>query len=233
MKSNLVLKRVGAYFVDYLIITFVASLLVYISFINPKYDEYVKVSEEYTSIANDYYDKKITVEEFSEKTLELNYDISSTGYVYIIGDIVIAFLYFGLFAYFMKGQTIGKRLFNIKIVSAKDKDLTPLNYFIRTFILNNVIFNLIVLIALFFNEKTFLNIYSISSNFNTILMIVIFLMVMFYKDGRGLHDVLAGTKVIDMKAIDVENSNETETEKIESEAGEIIKPKKKSKKETK
>ena len=29
---------------------------------------------------------------------------------------------------------------------------------------------------------------------------IIFLMVMFSKDGRGLHDILAMTKVIDLKA---------------------------------
>jgi hypothetical protein len=44
-------------------------------------------------------------------------------------------------------------------------------------------------------------------------------MIIIRVDGRGLHDVLAGTKVIDLK----------ETEKIETKEVEVIKPKKKIK----
>jgi hypothetical protein len=42
--------------------------------------------------------------------------------------------------------------------------------------------------------------YNIISNLDTIIIMIIFLMVMFSKDGRGLHDILAMTKVIDLKA---------------------------------
>ena len=63
-----------------------------------------------------------------------------------------------------------------------------------------------------------------ASNFDTILMIILFLMVLFYKEGRGLHDILAGTKVIDVR------EENLQLEKEEKEV-EVIKPKKKSKKE--
>ena len=224
MTSNVALKRIVAYIIDYFLITLVSSALVYISFINPKYDEYIEVTEKYNEIMQDYYDRDIDTNEFSEQTREISYELNKNGYVYTIGSIVIIFLYFGVFVYFTKGQTLGKRIMGIRIVSNKNKKVKWYQYFIRAFILNGVILNIVTLIAICFKESTYLKIYMTASNFDTILMIILFLMVLFYKEGRGLHDILAGTKVIDVR------EENLQLEKEEKEV-EVIKPKKKSKKE--
>lgn len=227
MTSNVPLKRIVAYIIDYLLITLVSTALVYITFINPRYDEYLEASKEYNAVAEQYYSKEITAKEFSEQINDLSYELNSTGYVYTIGNIIIIFLYFGIFVYFTKGQTLGKRIMGIKIVSNKGKDLKIYNYFIRAFILNGVILNLCTLIAICFKESTYLKIYSAASNFDLILMIILFLMILFWKDGRGLHDILAGTKVIDVRD---EANLEVVEETKEKDEVEIIKPKKSRKK---
>lgn len=223
MTSNVPLKRIVAYIIDYLLITLISTALVYITFINPRYDEYLEASKEYNAVAEQYYSKEITAKEFSEQINDLSYELNSTGYVYTIGNIIIIFLYFGVFVYFTKGQTLGKRIMGIKIVSNKGKDLKIYNYFIRAFILNGVILNLCTLIAICFKESTYLKIYSAASNFDLILMIILFLMILFWKDGRGLHDILAGTKVIDVRD---EANLEVVEEMKEKDEVEIIKPKK-------
>ena len=223
MTSNVPLKRIVAYIIDYLLITLVSTALVYITFINPRYDEYLEASKEYNAVAEQYYSKEITAKEFSEQINDLSYELNSTGYVYTIGNIIIIFLYFGVFVYFTKGQTLGKRIMGIKIVSNKGKDLKIYNYFIRAFILNGVILNLCTLIAICFKESTYLKIYSAASNFDLILMIILFLMILFWKNGRGLHDILAGTKVIDVRD---EANLEVVEETKEKDEVEIIKPKK-------
>ena len=223
MTSNVPLKRIVAYIIDYLLITLVSTALVYITFINPRYDEYLEASKEYNAVAEQYYSKEITAKEFSEQINDLSYELNSTGYVYTIGNIIIIFLYFGVFVYFTKGQTLGKRIMGIKIVSNKGKDLKIYNYFIRAFILNGVILNLCTLIAICFKESTYLKIYSAASNFDLILMIILFLMILFWKDGRGLHDILAGTKVIDVRD---EANLEVVEETKEKDEVEIIKPQK-------
>lgn len=223
MTSNVPLKRIVAYIIDYLLITLVSTALVYITFINPRYDEYLEASKEYNAVAEQYYSKEITAKEFSEQINDLSYELNSTGYVYTIGNIIIIFLYFGVFVYFTKGQTLGKRIMGIKIVSNKGKDLKIYNYFIRAFILNGVILNLCTLVAICFKESTYLKIYSAASNFDLILMIILFLMILFWKDGRGLHDILAGTKVIDVRD---EANLEVVEETKEKDEVEIIKPKK-------
>lgn len=201
MKSNLIFKRIGAYLIDILLVSLISTALSYISFINPKYDEYMEVSEQYQEVLNDYYEEKINTTELNEKVQDLSYELNKTGYVYTAGSIVIAFLYFGVFAYVTKGQTLGKKLMNIKITSAnEEKDLKLSNYFIRVFILNSIILNVLTLIAICFTKGTYTKIYNVAANIDTILFLVIFFMVLFRKDGRGLHDILAGTKVVDIKA---------------------------------
>lgn len=227
MTSNVALKRIAAYIIDYLVITLISSALVYLTFINPRYDEYVESSQAYSEVLQDYYDREIDADELSERTQDLSYELNSNGYVYTIGTIIIIFLYYGVFVYFTKGQTLGKKIMGIKIVSNKGKELKLHNYFIRAFILNGVIMNLLTLIAICFKESTYLTIYTIASNFDMILMIILFLMILFYKDGRGLHDILAGTKVIDVRE---EENLEVEEPKKETEEIEIIKPKKTRKK---
>ena len=223
MTSNVPLKRIVAYIIDYLLITLISTSLVYITFINPRYDEYVEASKNYNAVAEQYYKQEITAKEFSKQINDLSYELNSNGYVYTIGNIIIIFLYYGVFVYFTKGQTLGKRIMGIKIVSNKGKELKLYNYFIRTFILNGVIMNLCTLIAICFKEGTYITIYTAASNFDMILMIILFLMILFWKDGRGLHDILAGTKVIDVRD---EANLEVVEETKEKDEVEIIKPKK-------
>ena len=79
---------------------------------------------------------------------------------------------------------------------------------------------------------------SIYSNFNMIVSTVYelvsyttIIMLVFRNDGRGLHDMVARTKVIDLKNV---KNTESETENIvEADYEEVVKPKAKvNKKET-
>ncbi len=199
MKASGIIKRFGAYFIDLLVVSLISSALLYISFINPTYDKYIDASEGYNEVLEKYYKGKIEIKEFNEETRKYNYEMNKYGYVYIIGDIVIIFLYFGVFAYYTKGQTLGKKLLSLKIVSNKDKELKLYNYFIRSFILNGIILKIFNLGAVFFSKGIYYKLYNIGSNIDSIIFMVIILMILFNKEGRGLHDVLAGTKVIDLK----------------------------------
>ena len=227
--TNLTFKRVCAYLIDYILITFLSAALVQISFINPKYDEYMELSTTYNNLLQDFNDNKMDISEVAEKQQELSYDLNKNGYVYIIGSITISLLYFGVFAYFTKGQTLGKKVMNIKIVSAKEnKELKIYQYFIRTVLLNGILLNLVILIAICFGRNTYNSIFNISSNLNTILEIAIFVTILL--NGRGIHDFVSGTKVISTKEKNEEILTTKNETKIEEEIT-VIKPKKKTKKE--
>lgn len=200
---NLNFKRIMAYLVDVLIITFISSALTYVSFINPKYDKYIKYTDQYNEAIDKFY-KDQNTEEFSKTANDLSYDLNKNGYVYIIGDIAIAFLYFSVFAYFTNGQTLGKKIMKIKIVDYKTNNNPKFyQYLIRTFILNGVILNLGTLILTCFSRRTYYQIYPWLANFDTILLIAIALTTLFTKEKRGIQDLGAQTKVIDLKNMEV------------------------------
>ncbi len=228
MNNSLIFKRIGAYLIDLLVITLFSMILTKISFINPRYEEYVEVSTKYNEMLNDYYEKKINITEFNSKVSEMSYDMNKSGFVYIIGDIAVIILYFGIYNFASKGKTLGKRIMNLQITSAKDKPLKIYNYLIRCILLNGIIMDIITLIAICFTRETYFEIYSLGSNFNMMLQIIIFLSIMFSVNGRGLHDLIAGTKVINTKVSNEEVVKENK-EEIKEEV-EIIKPVKGNKK---
>ncbi len=209
MKENLVMKRIGAYIIDLFVIMLFVMVLPVMKFINPKYDEYSKYNEQYEEVLNRYMNNEINQEEFTNETKDIAYSLNKSGYVYIIGNIIIVFLYYGGFVTITKGQTLGKKLMGIKIVSNKeDRELKPIHYFLRAFILNGVIMYIVTLIALCFNKDTYFMIYQIASICNQTLLLVIFAMILFNKDNRGLHDIIAGTKVVSVRDNEVLKKNE-------------------------
>lgn len=196
--DNLIFKRIGAYLIDYVLILIISMVFVYLP-INPKQNAYMEVSEKYTQVMEDYMSEKIGMEEFTKKTNELSYDMNKNGAVYIGCNILVAFLYFGVFAFVTEGQTLGKKLMKIKIVTKENKTAKIYQYFIRTFLINGVIMNIITLIAINFSRSTYFSIYTKASNINLAFLLIVFLSITFSTTGRGVHDYIAGTKVIRAK----------------------------------
>ena len=113
-------------------------------------DEFIEQYGKYKAkISNKY------IDELNEEVNEISYEMNKSGYVYLIGDIVVIILYFGVFNYVYKGQTLGKKLMNIQIISNKDKPLRISNYIIRCIILNGIIMDIITLIAICFSKNTY------------------------------------------------------------------------------
>lgn len=220
MSASAILKRFFAYFIDMFIISLVVMLLSMIPQINPNYDAYQETGEKVNELMEQYQNEEIDSEEYIKQNEKLSYELNKNGYIYIGIQIVLVFSYFGVYAYFAKGQTLGKRIMKLKIVSNKDKELKLTNYFFRILPLYGVIANFITLIAIFFSRGTYLKITNISSYFTITLESIIIVMILLNNEGRGLHDVIAGTKVIDLK----EEAKRQELNKEETGKTEIIKP---------
>lgn len=188
-------------------------------------EEYNKLieNESYKEIIiSNYEDNKITSGEYKKIVEKINseFDVVAKDYTYILGKegisnsiitLVCTLLYFGIFQYFLKGQTIGKKLLKLKVVSASDKKINILNYLLRSLIVNDVLLNSISIIFLLTTSK---KVYTGASNTISLLIsiveaIIIFL-VMTREDGRGLHDLLFNTKVISLE------KEQTEIKEIES-----------------
>lgn len=145
----------------------------------------------YSKIQNSIYNKAIDISK------ENSYYISRETILSTVILIVINVLYFGVFQYLFGGQTFGKKITNLKVVSNSDRKINILLFIVRIIILENIIFSIAKIgCLLFLNYNKY---YSVSEMINTAVSLVevaIVFMIFSRKDGRGLHDMIAGTKVI-------------------------------------
>ena len=138
-------KRLLAFILDILIVSLVVTLLSYIPFLNPNRDAY---SEKYNELVNVYEQvekNEISQEEYNEAAIPISYELYRLNIPTILVDIVCSLLYFGVLPFFMDGQTIGKRLFQLRVVSANDKPLNIVNYLLRAVVLRNILISLALL----------------------------------------------------------------------------------------
>ena len=91
----------------------------------------------------------------------------------------------------------------IKITSNNDKKLTMNNYLIRALVIDSVLMNIITIITiLLFSKDIYLTSYNIISYVFSFVYIVSLAMILFSKNGRGLQDILANTKVISTETVE-------------------------------
>lgn len=206
-------KRLLAFILDILIVSLVVTLLSYIPFLNPNRDAY---SEKYNELVNVYEQvekNEISQEEYNEAAIPISYELYRLNIPTILVDIVCSLLYFGVLPFFMDGQTIGKRLFQLRVVSANDKPLNIVNYLLRAVVLRNILISLALLAVIYFMDAS--NYYNVYQNVNLVGYIIMYInlfMIVMRQDNRGLHDFIANTKVVF-----TQEEMENRLEKIEEE----------------
>ena len=214
-KKPYIHKRLIAYFVDILIISFVSTILVMPFSNNDEYDKLVKelyeINDKYKqeqSTSDEYKDNVVTESEYLTIINDINYEMTKVNLPQTIVVIVVSILYYVLFNYYNKGQTIGKKLMKLRIVEKDGNDLTLNNYVIRMLVSNPALANIVTVILILTLSKEKYLIYE--SKFATVfgvIYILCFMFALYRNDGKGLHDLLAGTVVVNDKNIN-ENNND-------------------------
>ena len=243
-----ILKRIGAYFIDMMVVMLITQCLSGVPFINKQLDTYNKYYQEYSNalkeysefkleLQNSFKDEKITEKEYSKiikisddykqeiekfyddkkitkkeyKTINKNMDnhylkiykklyskVENNSICYFIIYLITTIFYFVFFNYYTNGETLGKKIFHLKIVNNKDnnKKVSILSYIIRAIFLYQPIYYIIKLICVMtLNGNDYYSVTSIVYDIQYYLQFIIILTVMIKMDGRGLHDLLAGTRV--------------------------------------
>ena len=96
----------------------------------------------------------------------------------------------------MNGQTFGKKLIKIKIVSDQG-DLFMNQMILRSMFSNFILMDIISFIFMLFVSKSYYlyGVFAIET-IQYILVVISVLMIMFRKDGCSVHDLLVHTKVV-------------------------------------
>lgn len=198
LTNNLSFKRISAYMIDFIIVAFIATIFSDFAIINPYYEEYYDTYEEYYEFIDN--SENVNDKEFLTKIENYTYDISKYGVYFTIISCITSFVYYTLCQYFSKGRTLGKALFKIKVVGKHNKAPSFIQILIRTFIINSILVYLLNIIFIFFLSKPLCLIgLSILEIVDYFVILISFIMILFKKEGRGIHDILSGTKVISEK----------------------------------
>lgn len=187
------LQRVLAYFIDSIVVFF---LVLPFSFFIP-IGNYNELNEELVILEEQYIQGKEDIDQFITIGSDLSYEISKCSAPLTIVEIAIYILYFVVYQRYNNGQTIGKKCMKIRIKKVDDSSLSYDDLIKRVFINQFLIFSILLLITLPFMDGITYMMFSASLSFViVILFLVMLFMVMFRKDGRGIHDFFAKTEVV-------------------------------------
>ena len=187
-------KRILAYLIDVVIVLFASSMLSSISYLNPQLETYNKYYDEYSEKTKDYLDKKTADDEYLQITNDYSYKLERNSVYSSIISVVIILLYFGVFQKYNNGQTLGKKLLNIRVKG----NLNVFKYLLRTAIIYNVFINvakIILIVALDQNQYLIANKYLYA--LALVVEVTTIVMIMLRKDHKGLHDLIVGSEVIE------------------------------------
>ena len=186
--------RLIAYLIDILIITMIASMIG--RFIPT--GNALELEQEFTIVQEKFQQGEIELEACVRQIALISHDFDYALVPVFIVEITLLILYFVLFQFYQKGQTLGKRLMKLRVVSSEEgRELTMNDYLYRSFISNALLVNiLLIILVLFMNREVYFYINISLQIFQFILLLVIIFMMLFRRDGRGLHDLVAHSKVI-------------------------------------
>ena len=193
-KKPFVYKRVIAYFIDIMIVSALSSIL---SLALPKNDTYNTKMDELSKTMEKFQNKEIDKDEWTKAYEDISYDISKASISSSIIIIVVSVGYFVLFNYYNDGQTLGKKIMKLKIVSSNGNPLTINNYVLRSLIINSVLSQLIsVLLLCVLSKDNYLLYGSNAVSALSLVSAISFVFAIYRSDGRGLHDLISNTVVI-------------------------------------
>ena len=192
------LQRLGAYIIDYIFILLLITLLGQIRFLNPTFDEYYKTYDESMEMINNTNEENIFKLLESEEYSLANYNLAKYSVSISIISIIVYLGYFVGFQKWNKNQTLGKKLFNIEVASIENTDVKWWQILLREIIIYNLIAEILyVILILFLNVNSYFMISNIILAISSLIFLINVILILFRKDGRGLHDLLAKTIVVE------------------------------------
>ena len=218
------LKRIIAFVIDIVIVSLVVSLINLLP-LDPYKDKYKDAYEKYNEVV-----QKSTEDEkndYKDEIIELNYEVYKYRTYSSMFSATALTLYFGVLPLVMNGQTLGKKIMKLRVVSNNEKKLNFWKYLIRIVILNNIWLSLINVGAVYVvSGVKFYYVTYVISMLSSLIYMLNLIMVMFRKDNRGLHDMVAGTKVIEVSNdVVVESVEEVKKDGIKEKVEKVSKKK--------
>ena len=188
-------KRFFSYFIDILILN---SILFIISSFIPVSDSVNNLNQELISINNSFLNNEIGVRAYISQFASVSYLLDKEIFLTSLIGVIVSILYFVVYPLYNNGQSIGKKLNHIKIVSKDDSDVSANALIFRYLLMDSIGVSILSMCLLFiFKDMNYLIITSILAFFQFLVVIISIFMVLYRN--KSLPDLVAGTKVIEVK----------------------------------
>lgn len=190
MKS-LFFRRVLAFVIDFFIVNILFSI------ITVGFESNSSLIEEADDLLTKYNNQEITIDVYNENIQRLNYELQKSNISINILSFVVIVGYYFVFNYLNGGRTIGKKICKIKIVEKNNKPSIKAIILRGLFIYGSLstLYNIIFVFV--FDVTNFSRGYTIVTYIEALLMMICLFTILYRKDKRGLHDIVAGTEVIE------------------------------------
>lgn len=190
----LFVQRLAAFILDIFIISSFASLISY-PFVDA--NSVNNLNSSANEIIEKYNSGKIDMVTYMEEVKGVTYQLARQQGIVSLITIFLSILYFVVYQCYNKGQTVGKKLLKIKVVSSDGRELTTNNYIYRALIINSIFVDMISLaIVTLGNMDVYFYGTLLCGVLKYGLLLTCAFMVMWSKTGMGLHDRLAHTMVV-------------------------------------
>ena len=192
-KKALFIQRLFAFIFDMLLVSLIASFVVTPFLNSDKIHELEKREQELImNIQSNDFNKSSFILEYSD----FYYQYSRSMGIVSIVSILFKVLYFIVYQIYNNGQTVGKKIMRIKIVS--DSGELLMNQILLRSMINNFIFvDLAIFIFMLFSQKKFyMSLISVVYFAHYLLLLISVFMLIYRKDGRTIADKIVHTKVI-------------------------------------
>lgn len=187
--------RLMAYIIDFAIVTLLLSFILMFLPTNENYSAYL---EEYEQIQMNYLEGKTSADEYINQSVDVVHDLDYSNVMTSVVGVFVFILYFVVFQFYNNGQTLGKKLMGVRVVSITGEEKVSMNqYVLRSLLVNSLVCNILLIgMVLFMNREVYYYGKFIIEGIQTLLIIVSAFMVIYSASGRGIHDKMAATRVV-------------------------------------
>lgn len=207
--NKYVYRRISAFLIDIFLVTFISTIFSSIPYVNPFIDNYKSAYDEYREVYQSESESVLanpTLKNIGAYSNKMSKQIYKMDYSLLFNNIyylVFSFLYFVLFAYFTNGQTLGKKMFKLRVVKNDGEKAKLSNLMLRTLFSGSSIFmgvNIFIFIQLLLlmipqNQVYFYAI--LFSSMISYIVEIVGLVLLFSKEHRSIDDIIGSTKVVD------------------------------------
>ena len=190
-------KRLFSYIIDIFILSLVLGV---IGMFIPSGSNIESLNNELMNINNNFVNGELGIRTFINQYAGIFYNIDKEMFYSSLISVIVSILYFVVYPLYNNGQSFGKTMNNIKIVSNDDSDVSANSLIFRYLLMDGIGVSIISMCSLFiFKDFNYLIITSILGFLQFLVVIISVFMVLYRHDFRSLPDLIAGTKVIEVK----------------------------------